>query len=101
MKAIKTVLGVSLFASIPAFAQEGGGLSDAETSFTGAVMLTGDIDVTFDSFDEGRDYYYLSASQDGREIEQLRQAERIYESTVNAILLTEGGYSAVLDYLDG
>jgi len=54
-----------------------------------------------DSFDEGRDYYYLSASQDGREIEQLRQAERIYESTVNAILLTEGGYSAVLDYLDG
>jgi hypothetical protein len=54
-----------------------------------------------DSFDEGRDYYYLNASQDGREIEQLRQAERIYESTVNAILLTEGGYSAVLDYLDG
>ena len=54
-----------------------------------------------DSFDEGRDYYYLSASQDGREIEQLRQAERIYESTVNAILLTEGGDSAVLDYLDG
>ena len=54
-----------------------------------------------DSFDEGRDYYYLSASQDGREIEQLRQAERIYESTVNAILLTEGGYSAVLDYIDG
>ncbi|MES1940647.1 hypothetical protein T5B8_10406 [Salinisphaera sp. T5B8] len=54
-----------------------------------------------DSFDEGRDYYYLSASQDAREIEQLRQAGRIYESTVNAILLTEGGYSAVLDYLDG
>jgi len=54
MKAIKTVLGMSLFASVPAFAQEGGGLSDAETSFTGAVMLTGDIDVTFDSFDEGR-----------------------------------------------
>ena len=52
MKAIKTVLGMSLFASVPAFAQEGGGLSDAETSFTGAVMLTGDIDVTFDSFDD-------------------------------------------------
>ena len=54
-----------------------------------------------DSFDEGRDYYYLSASQDAREIEQLRSAGRIYESTVNAIILTEGGYSAVLDYLDG
>ncbi|MES1925115.1 hypothetical protein [Salinisphaera sp. T31B1] len=54
-----------------------------------------------DSFDEGRDYYYLSASQDAREIESLRKAGRIYETTVNAILLTEGGYSAILDYLDG
>ncbi|MBO9468981.1 hypothetical protein J7355_02590 [Endozoicomonas sp. G2_2] len=54
-----------------------------------------------DSFDEGRDFYYLSASQDSREIEQLRSAGRIYETTVNAILLTEGGYQSVLDYLEG
>lgn len=54
-----------------------------------------------DSFDEGRDFYYLSASQDTREIEQLRNTGRIYETTVNAVLLTEGGYSAIVDYLDG
>lgn len=54
-----------------------------------------------ESFDEGRDFYYLSASQDGCEIEQLRRAGRIYETTVNAVLLTEGGYQSVLDYLDG
>jgi len=54
MKAIKTVLGMTLIGAAPAYAQQGGGLSDAETSFTGAVMLTGDVDVTFDSFDEGR-----------------------------------------------
>lgn len=54
MKAINTVLATTLIGLAPAYAQEGGGLSDAETSFTGAVMLTGDIDVTFDSFDEGR-----------------------------------------------
>lgn len=53
-----------------------------------------------DSFDEGRDYYYLSAAQDGREIDALRSAGRIYETTVNAILLTEGGYSAIADYLE-
>ena len=54
-----------------------------------------------DSFDEGRDFYYLSSDQDAREIEQLRRDGRIYDTTVNAILLTEAGYSSVLDYLDG
>lgn len=54
-----------------------------------------------DSFDEGRDYYYLHNQQDAREIEKLRAAGRVYETTVNAILLTESGYSAILDYLDG
>lgn len=54
-----------------------------------------------ESFDEGRDYYYLSASEDSAEIDRLRDAGRLYQTTVNAILLTEGGYSAVVDYLDG
>jgi len=54
-----------------------------------------------ESFDEGRDFYYLNSAQDGREIDKLRADGRIYESTVNAILLTEHGYSAVVDYLDG
>jgi MYXO-CTERM domain-containing protein len=54
MKAIKTVLGMTLAGLAPAYAQQGGGLSDAETSFSGAVMLKGDIDVSFESFDEGR-----------------------------------------------
>ncbi len=54
-----------------------------------------------DSFDEGRDYFYLSANADAREIEKLRAAGRIYATTVNAILLTEAGYTAISDYLDG
>ena len=39
MKAINTILGVSLIASVPAFAQEGGGLSDAEIQ---AYVATGE-----------------------------------------------------------
>ena len=54
-----------------------------------------------DSFDEGRDFYYLSASHDSRDIEQLRKTGRIYETTVNAVVFTEGGYQSVIDYLDG
>lgn len=54
-----------------------------------------------DGFDEGHDFYYLSASQDADEIEGLRRNGRVYESTVNAILFTEAGYNALLDYLDG
>ncbi|HET7312866.1 hypothetical protein [Salinisphaera sp.] len=53
-----------------------------------------------EGFDEGRDFYYLCASEDGAEIDKLRAAGRIYETTVNAILLTEAGYSAVTNYLD-
>lgn len=54
-----------------------------------------------ESFDEGRDYYYLSAREDAAEIDRLRESDRIYATTVNAIMLTEGGYSAIVDYLDG
>lgn len=54
-----------------------------------------------ESFDEGRDFYYLNSAQDTGEIEKLRAAGRIYETTVNAILLTENGYSSIVDYLDG
>lgn len=53
-----------------------------------------------EGFDEGRDFYYLSASEDGAEIEALRTAGRIYQSSINAVLLTEAGYTAVADYLD-
>lgn len=54
-----------------------------------------------DSFDEGRDFYYLNASEDTAEIEDLRAAGRIYATTVNAVLLSEAGYAAMIDYLDG
>lgn len=54
-----------------------------------------------ESFDEGRDFYYLHASEDIDEIEALRAGDRIYASTVNAILLTETGHAALVDYLDG
>ena len=54
-----------------------------------------------DSFDEGRDFLYLSADQDAREIERLRSSGRIYETTINPVLLTEPGYSSIIDYLDG
>lgn len=53
------------------------------------------------AFDEGRDFYYLSNEQDAAEIETLRMQRRIYGSTINAVLLTETGYAAVMEYLDG
>lgn len=53
-----------------------------------------------EGFDEGRDYFYLSGEQDRVEIETLRTKGRIYESSVNAVLLSESGYLAVMDYLD-
>lgn len=53
-----------------------------------------------EGFDEGRDYFYLSGDQDSVEIETLRSKSRIYEGTVNAILLTESGYAAIMEYLD-
>lgn len=52
-----------------------------------------------EGFDEGRDFYYLSVTEDAAEIEELRSAGRIYASTVNAVLLTQAGYDAVIDYL--
>jgi hypothetical protein len=54
-----------------------------------------------EGFDEGRDFYYLSAAEDAVEIEQLRTTGRIYTTTVNAVLLTQTGYDAVIDYLNG
>jgi len=53
------------------------------------------------SFDEGRDFFYLGADQDGHEIEKLRTSGRVYATTVNAILLSESGHAAIIDYLDG
>lgn len=54
-----------------------------------------------ESFDEGHDFYYLHSVQDAEEIEILRAAGRIYQTTVNAILLTEAGQQSIVDYLDG
>lgn len=53
-----------------------------------------------EGFDEGRDYFYLSGEQDAGEIETLRSQCRLYDNSVNAILLTESGYAAVMEYLD-
>ena len=53
-----------------------------------------------DGFDEGRDYFYLVAEQDSREIETLRLRGRLYDGSINAILLTEPGYQAVMEFLD-
>lgn len=54
-----------------------------------------------DGFDEGRDFYYLNGDQDDAEIETLRVQGRVYANSVNAVLLTETGYNAVMEYLDG
>jgi hypothetical protein len=53
-----------------------------------------------DGFDEGRDFYYLNGGQDDIEIETLRVQGRVYANSVNAVLLTETGYTAVMEYLD-
>lgn len=52
-----------------------------------------------DGFDEGHDFYYLSNDQDGDEIERLRQSERVYATTINALLFTQAGYDALIDFL--
>lgn len=53
-----------------------------------------------DGFDEGRDFFYLNGDQDGPEIEALRRDGRVYANSINAVLLTESGYRAVMEYLD-
>lgn len=53
-----------------------------------------------EGFDEGHDFYYLSAHQDNDEIEALRASGRIYQTTINAVLFTEAGYGALIEYLD-
>jgi N-acetyl-beta-hexosaminidase len=40
-------------------------------------------------------YYYLDAQTHSVEIAALRQAGRLYASTVNAVLLTEAGYQQI------
>lgn len=52
-----------------------------------------------DGFDEGRDFYYLSRTQDADEIEALRESGRIYATTINALLFTQAGYDALVDFL--
>lgn len=51
-------------------------------------------------FDEGHDFYYLSANHDAEEIEQLRSSGRIYQTTINAVLFSEVGYEALIDFLE-
>lgn len=53
-----------------------------------------------EGFDEGSDFFYYSAHEDGDEIESLRATGRIYETTVNAVLFTKAGYEALAEYLD-
>jgi len=53
-----------------------------------------------EGFDEGRDYFYLRNDQDDMELNALRVGGRIYEGSINAVLLTESGYTALMDYLD-
>lgn len=49
---------------------------------------------------EGRDFIYLSHESDAAEIEDLRRSGRIYESSMNAVLLTTEGRAAVAELLD-
>lgn len=53
-----------------------------------------------DGLDEGLDFYYLANDEDASEIETLRSRNRIYISTINAVLLTQSGYAAVMEVLD-
>jgi hypothetical protein len=49
---------------------------------------------------EGEHYHYLDAQTHSVEIAALRQAGRLYTSTVNAVLLTETGYQQIRQELD-
>ena len=53
-----------------------------------------------DSFTEGRDFFYLSASEDADNIEKLRSSGRIYASTIHGLLFPETSYQAILKHLD-
>lgn len=50
---------------------------------------------------EGEHFCYLNAETHAAEIEALRQASRIYTSTVNAVLLTKAGYAMLRQVLEG
>lgn len=50
---------------------------------------------------EGEHFCYLNAETHAAEIEALRQAGRIYTSTVNAVLLTKAGYAMLRQVLEG
>lgn len=51
-------------------------------------------------FIEGRDFFYLSANEDAESIESLRRAERVYASTIHALLFPQAGYRAIVNNLD-
>lgn len=53
-----------------------------------------------EGMDEGSDFFYLSATEDAAEIETLRAAGRIYQTTINALLFTEAGMRMLQDFLD-
>lgn len=52
-----------------------------------------------DGFAEGQDFYYLSGSEDADEIDELRASGRVYASTINAVLFTQAGYEALIDFM--
>ncbi len=48
---------------------------------------------------EGEHFIYLDAAGHAAEIESLRQAGRLYPTTVNAVLLTASGYGLLRERL--
>lgn len=48
---------------------------------------------------EGEDFVYLNAQTENAWIDALRQAGRIYPSTVNLVLLTPQGYARLVPLL--
>jgi len=48
---------------------------------------------------EGEHFYYLDAQHCSADIDALRQAGRIYASTINAVLVTAAGYRLIAEVL--
>lgn len=48
---------------------------------------------------EERDFLYYSGFTQAQQVAELKRSGRIYASTVNAVLLKESAYQAVLSYL--
>lgn len=51
------------------------------------------------SLQQDQDFFYFSAARQADQIDKMRQSGRIYQTTVNAVLLTESGYQAIRSYL--